>query len=250
MPRFFLDAPLTPGTRVPLPTALSHHALRTLRLVDGDALTLFNGQGGEYSAQLVAPKGETASAEVLAFSAREAELPFRIIVAQGLSGGDKMDWTIEKAVELGAAGIVPLACARSVVRLSAERAAKRVEHWRALVTAACAQCGRNRVPVIEAPRPLTHWLADVPKDALRLVLTPRAEHSLVTHARATHPAGAEGASIYLLVGPEGGLAPEEEQAALVAGFTAVHMGPRVLRTETAAAAALAMLAAVWDDGSA
>lgn len=246
MARFYLDAPLPPGTRIVLPAALAHHALRTLRLADGDALTLFNGQGGEVEARLVAPRGASASADLIAHLDREAELPFRVIVGQGLSGGDKMDWTIEKAVELGAAGIAPLACARSVVRLSGDRAERRVEHWRALVAAACGQCGRNRLPEVQPPQSLTRWLGDLPADAVRLMLAPRATHSLVEEARALGMAGAPPAApLYLLVGPEGGLAPDEEQAALSASFTPVHMGPRVLRTETAAAAALAMLAAVW-----
>jgi len=242
MTRFFLDAPLAAEGRFALPRALTHHALRVLRLRDGDAVTLFNGRGGEYHGRLVAAgqKADSASVEIMAFDPREAELPFAVTIAQGLSGGDKMDWTIEKAVELGAAAIQPLACARSVVRLNAERAAKRQLHWQALVDAACAQCGRNRVPPVHAPAALRDWLSGVPANALKLMLSPRGERALSAIA-APRPDQA----VLLLVGPEGGFAPEEEAAAQAAGFLPVTIGPRILRTETAAAAALAMLAALW-----
>jgi 16S rRNA (uracil1498-N3)-methyltransferase len=240
MARFFIDAELSVGTTLPLPKALSHHALRTLRMADGDGLTLFNGRGGEYAGRLLVSGGRNAEAlvELQAFDEREAELPFAITVAQGLSGGDKMEWTIEKAVELGATAIQPLACARSVVRLSPERAAKRLLHWRALCEAASAQCGRNRVPAVHAPLDPQAWLAQLPASSLKLLLSPRASTALQAVAAPTLP-------VYLMVGPEGGFTPAEEDAAQRAGFLPVSVGPRVLRTETAAAAALAMLYAVW-----
>ena len=256
MPRFYIDCPLTAGARVDLPEALAHHALRTLRLTDGDTLTLFNGQGGEWQARLSAPpgRGARASAELLAFDPREAELSYRVVIAQGLSGGDKMDWTIEKAVELGAAAIQPLACARSVVRLDADRAAKRVRHWQALCESAAAQCGRNRVPAVLAPRALTDWLASVKADLAAaanqanhahqqaLVLVPGARDRL-----AALPRPPAGTTTLLLIGPEGGLDETELAAAGAAGLRPVSLGPRVLRTETAAAAALATLAAAWGE---
>jgi 16S rRNA (uracil1498-N3)-methyltransferase len=242
MARFFIDTDLTPGARITLPTDVARHALRALRLRDGASVMLFNGRGGEYAARLVAAaaRGDTLAADILSFDAREAELPFAITVAQGLSGGDKMEWTLEKAVELGAAAIQPLACARSVVRLSGERAAKRVAHWQALSIAACAQCGRNRLPVIHQPLNMMAWLGTLPADTMRLLLSPRGALHLASMQapRADQP-------VVLLTGPEGGFSPEEENAALAAGFTALNMGPRILRTETAAAAALAMLTAAW-----
>lgn len=242
MTRFYIDTPLTAGSRTELPRELTHHALRVLRMRDGDALTLFNGRGGEYHGRLIAagPKAHVAAVDLLDFDAREAELPFAVTLAQGLSGGDKMEWTIEKAVELGAAAIQPLACARSVVRLTAERAGKRQLHWQALIEAACGQCGRNRVPPVHSPAALRDWLSRVPVEALKLMLSPRGERPLTAIA-----APRTDQSVYLLVGPEGGFAPDEEAAAQAAGFLPVTIGPRILRTETAAAAALAMLAALW-----
>lgn len=244
MTRFFINTALTAGSRIELPHELAHHALRVLRMRDGDALTLFNGRGGEYHGRLSAagPKRSTATVELLEFDPREAELPFAVTVAQGLSGGDKMEWTIEKVVELGASAIQPLACARSVVRLNAERAAKRQLHWQALIEAACGQCGRNRVPPVHAPAALRDWLPKAPADSLKLMLSPRGERPLSAFA-----APRSGQPVLLLAGPEGGFAPEEEAAAQAAGFQPVTIGPRILRTETAAAAALAMLAALWPD---
>ncbi len=243
MPRFYVNAELAVGRRLVLPRDTAQHALRVLRLTNGEVVTLFNGHGGEYVARLVVEdqRKATACVDLLDFDDREAELPFDITVAQGLSGGDKMEWTIEKAIELGAVAIQPLACMRSVVRLSGERALKRMLHWRALCLAACAQCGRNRLPVIHAPLTLDAWLGTVPKSALKLLLSPRGTQHLATVA-APHT----GQPVLLLVGPEGGFTVEEEEAARVAGFTAVSIGPRILRTETAAAAALAMLAGVWN----
>jgi len=242
MARFFLDAPLTPGAILTLPDAIAHHAVRTWRLETGTAITLFNGQGGEYPARLTVGPGRNpvVQAELTGFDPREAELPFAITVAQGLSGGDKMDWTVEKAVELGAAAIQPLACARSVVRLNTERATRRVAHWRALCEAACAQCTRNRVPVVHAPQPVQDWLHALPAGGMRLLLSPRG-----AIAPATLSAPPPGMPVWLMVGPEGGFTTEEEDAARHAGFIALTLGPRVLRTETAAAAALAMLTALW-----
>ena len=172
IPRFYLDTPLTVGE----PCALSHeatrHALRALRLRQGEMLTLFNGSGGEYAAQLIAAREPAAEVQVVRFDPREAELPWAITVAQGLSSGDLMDWTIEKAVELGATTIAPLAMSRSVTRLNGERAASRCKHWQALAIAASEQCGRNRIATIGPVMPLTEWLATLPDATLRLVLAP------------------------------------------------------------------------------
>ncbi len=243
MPRFFLDASVHPGDVLTLPNDLARH-VQVLRLNPGDPLTLFNGQGGEYAARLVEVGRRSAVVEVGEFSAIDVEPPYEITLAQGVAGGDKMDWLIEKAVELGAARFVPLATARSVVRLTDERAARRRMHWQALVQAACEQCGRNRVPAVEAPSEFARWLEAMPAAAaegeLRLMLSPRAQLPF-----AALPAAAPSASVTLLIGPEGGLAPEEEDAAATRGFTALSLGPRVLRTETAGIAVLAALAARW-----
>ncbi len=240
LPRFHVDIPLVVGEPTTLSRAATRHALRALRLRQGEMLTLFNGHGGEYAAQLINAREPEAEVQVIRFDAREAELQWPITVAQGLSSGDRMDWTVEKAVELGAAAIAPLGMARSVVRLSGERAKSRRDHWQALAVAASEQCGRNRVAEVEPVKPLAEWLQALPDATLRLVLAPDGA-SLATLRRP--PVGRR---VVLLVGPEGGFTPEELQTVIEAGFRSTSLGPRVLRTETAAAAAIAMLTALWD----
>jgi len=244
-PRFFVGGAgtaLADGTDFDLPEAVVRH-VQVLRLVPGDAITLFDGRGGCHAATLVEIGKRHALARVGAHDAAEAEPPFRVTLAQGLAGGDKMDWLVEKAVELGACAIQPLQAVRSVVRLSGERALKRQAHWQALVEAACEQCGRNRLPVVAAVANLDTWLAHVDHGGARLLVSPRAEQSLPTYVTA-HKDALLADGVTLLIGPEGGLAPEEEAAALHAGFTAVSLGPRILRTETAGLACLAALNAL------
>jgi len=243
MPRFFVDMPLATGERLALPEDVARH-VQVLRMQPGDALTLFNGQGGQYEARLAELGRRMATVELGAFCALETEPPYRITLAQGIAGGDKMDWLIEKAIELGASRIVPVGTARAVVRLSGERAARRQAHWQALVAAACEQCGRNRVPEVQPPRELSAWLDTLPaaldEGELRLILSPRAAQPFDALPKLAPPA-----TVTLLIGPEGGLAPEEEEAATAHGFTPIALGPRVLRTETAGMAVLAALAARW-----
>jgi 16S rRNA (uracil1498-N3)-methyltransferase len=242
MPRFYVDGPLAVGRTLTLPDDVVRH-VHVLRLQTGDAITLFDGRGGEYRAELTDIAKRAASARIDAHDAREAEPPYRVTLAQGVAGGDKMDWLIEKTVELGVARIAPITAERGVVRLAGERALKRQAHWQALVRAACEQCGRNRVPDVAPPRDLDAWLDDLPAAAdgeLRLLLSPRA-----TLDFASLPAAAPGAPVTLLIGPEAGFSPSEETAILDAGFTALGLGPRVLRTETAGIAVLAALAARW-----
>ena len=243
MPRFFVDSPLAPGDVLRLPDEVARH-VQVLRLTAGDSLTLFNGRGGQHEAELVELGRRSALARIGAFEPADAEPPYRITLAQGIAGGDKMDWLIEKAVELGVARIAPLAAARSVVRLSAERASRRHAHWQAIVRAACEQCGRNRLPEVDTARDFSKWLETLPAPAddgaMRLMLSPRA-----ATAFASLPAAPPAAEVILLIGPEGGLSPEEEDAALAHGFAPLSLGPRVLRTETAGMAVLAALAARW-----
>jgi 16S rRNA (uracil1498-N3)-methyltransferase len=168
------------------------------------------------------------------------ESPLTVTLAQGISSGERMDYTIQKAVELGVCEIQPIACERSVVRLAPERAAKRVAHWQAIAAAACEQCGRNVVPPVLPVVPLARWLATLPSDALRITLSPDGATTL--RALSDVPA-----RILLLVGPEGGLSPAERQDAQNAAFTAARLGPRVLRTETAAITALAAMQTLWGD---
>lgn len=244
-PRFFVggaDAVLAAESDFPLPEPVVRHA-QVLRLAPGDAITLFDGRGGSHAATLVELGKRHAVARIGAHDAAEAEPPFRVTLAQGLAGGDKMDWLIEKAVELGVDAIQPLQATRSVVRLSGERAQKRQAHWQALVQAACEQCGRNRLPQVAPVANFETWLAQSGGAGARLLVSPRAQQSLpalVAERREALIAN----GVTLLIGPEGGLSPEEEQAARQAGFTGVSLGPRILRTETAGLACLATLNAL------
>lgn len=238
MPRFHCPQALHPGSLVELPDHIAHH-LQVLRLAPGAQITLFNGEGGEVTAVLTAIERRRASAEIKLFSPREAELPHALMLAQALPEGAKMDWIIEKSTELGATAIQPLAAQRSVVRLSAERAEKKVAHWRGIIIAACEQCGRNRLPHLAEPVEFSAWIAQ--RDLhRRILLSPRATQSLSDWAR-HHPPQ----PVTLVVGPEGGFSDAEEAAAEKHGALPLAMGPRVLRTETAGLAALAALNAIW-----
>ncbi|GIZ50651.1 16S rRNA (uracil(1498)-N(3))-methyltransferase [Noviherbaspirillum aridicola] len=240
MPRFYCPLPLAVGATVTLPDAIAHH-VHVLRLAAGDTLTLFNGEGGEYAAVLSVIGKRQAQAEVKAFSPREAELPYALTLAQALPEGSKMDWIVEKAVELGAAAIQPLAARRCVVRLSPERAEKKLEHWQAIAAAAAEQCGRNRLTQLGAPMEFNAWMAQSCLHP-RILFSPRAGQELSAWAR-HHPPQA----LTLMIGPEGGFSPEEEDAAIAAGALVLGLGARVLRTETAGLAALAALNACWGE---
>jgi 16S rRNA (uracil1498-N3)-methyltransferase len=243
MPRFFVAAPLAAGETLSLPDDVVRH-IQVLRLQTGDALDLFDGKGGEYRAHLLEIGKRTAIVQLDEFVAREAEPPYRITLAQGVAGGDKMDWLIEKSVELGVSSIVPLTAERGVVRLSSERAVRRQLHWQALVHAACEQCGRNRVPEVSPAKDLQAWLNGLPSAGtgeLRLMLSPRAERGF-----ASLPVAAPAAPITIAIGPEAGFSPGEEAAMVDAGFTPLGLGARVLRTETAGIAVLAALAGRWE----
>jgi 16S rRNA (uracil1498-N3)-methyltransferase len=240
MPRFYCAQPLPVGAIVELPEAVAHH-LHVLRHGPGDELVLFNGEGGQVRARLAELGKRRASADVVAHEAVEAELPCRVMLAQGLPEGSKMDWIVEKAVELGVTAIQPLAARRSVVKLSGERADKRIAHWQGVAVSAAEQCGRNRLAEVAPVQDFGRWIAQPAGGGVRILLSPRADASLAQWARAGGPRDAT-----LLIGPEGGFSPEEEDAALAAGALPLSMGPRVLRTETAGLAALAVLAAAWD----
>ena len=242
-PRFYCPIPLAEGLRADLPEGAARHAVRALRLRVDDALTLFDSAGGEYAARIASVERERVGVEVLAWRNVECESPLSVTLIQALQAGDKMDLTVQKAVELGVGQIVPVISRRSVVRLSGERAQRRVEHWRGVVASACEQCGRNRVPEVAGLEGLERWLDKAPVPGVRrLMLAPGAVHTL-----ATLPAPAPGERIELLIGAEGGLAPEEMQAAIAAGFAGIRLGPRILRTETAGLAALAAMQCLWGD---
>ncbi|WP_291988186.1 16S rRNA (uracil(1498)-N(3))-methyltransferase [Candidatus Accumulibacter sp. ACC007] len=242
-PRFHCPIPLLVGARVELPERVAHHALKVLRLRSGAALTLFTGSGGEYSARIALVERSRVSVEVLGWSPIERESPLAITLVQALQAGEKMDLTVQKAVELGVQRIVPVISRRSVVRLAEERALRRLEHWRGVVAAAGEQCGRNRLPEVTAPESIGDWLARRPEsDVLRLLLSPASGCSLMGV-----PAPVPGTRVELLIGAEGGLAPEEMQLASQCGFLSVRLGPRILRTETAGLAALAAIQFLWGD---
>jgi len=238
MSRFYVALPLAVGSTVDLPEAVAHH-VHVVRLAPGDVITLFNGEGGEYTAVLASVEKRRASAEIKAHTARDTELPYAITLAQALPEGTKMDWIIEKAVELGVAAVQPLAARRCVVRLSGERAEKKLGHWQAVIVAASEQSGRNRLARLAPLEDYKDWIAQNDLHR-RVILTPRATESLASWARHQPPQ-----ALTIMVGPEGGFSDEEEQAALAQGALALSMGPRVLRTETAALAALAALNASW-----
>jgi 16S rRNA (uracil1498-N3)-methyltransferase len=231
-PRVYLEADLAGGGEVFLEDAPSHHLARVLRLREGDALTVFNGRGGEWDAEFIGRR----RVRLGSFSAVERESPLQVTLLQGVSSGERMDFTIQKAVELGVAAIQPVFTKRSVVRLEGNRASARVAHWRKIAIAACEQCGRNRIPAV---RPLLA-LQDYRMDAAgtRIVLSPHGGSIKKVNI---------GSEATLAAGPEGGFAPEEHAALERDGFVPASLGPRVLRTETAALAALAALNALLGD---
>jgi 16S rRNA (uracil1498-N3)-methyltransferase len=239
IPRIHQPGSLASGAVVELSDSAANHVTRVLRLSAGAALTLFNGEGGEYAAHLHEVGKRSATAAVGEFSARETESPLAITLAQGIAKGERMDYTIQKATELGVVRLVPLVTERCNVRLSGERWEKKLQHWQAVAVSACEQCGRNRIPVIEHPLSLETWLAQ-DQNELRLTLDPLADGGIA--AIADTPS-----QVSLLVGPEGGLSEVELKSAQRAGYRGIQLGPRVLRTETAGVAALAVLQARWGD---
>ena len=228
------------GRPWPLPEAVAHHAVRVLRLLPGDALTLFTGMGGEYAATLVRADRKSAIVQIDAFADVQRESPLATLLVQALAANDAMDFAVRKAVEAGVTAIQPIVTLRSARMPDGERGAKRLAHWRQIAIAACEQCGRNRVPDVRPAVPVAQWLAVRDRNVLGLVVAPDAlaAFALVDVA----PTAVE-----FLIGPEGGLTPAEVDAARAAGMTAMRLGPRILRTETAGVAMLALLQSRWGD---
>ena len=237
MPRFYVDQPLRPGSTIVLPEDGAHHAVHVLRVRAGDEVTLFNGRGGEYRSRLAAIERLKVMVDVLAHDPVERESPLRVTLVQGVSAGEKMDFTIRKAVELGVAQIQPLLAAASVARPKGERAASRLAHWQRVAVSACEQCGRNRIPLV---LPLVA-AADYRNDGneMKVLLSPRSDLRFSTLKFS--------GAVTLAAGPEAGFDAEEEGAFARSGFVPAKLGPRVLRTETAALAALAALSALAGD---
>lgn len=249
---FFPEAGLRAGAQIDLPAGAARH-VQVLRLQPGAPLTLFDGSGGQWSAQVLRMGRSTVEVAVGAHAAVERELPFAVTLAFAMPANDRMDDLVEKATELGASALQPLMSERSVLRLAGERAERKREHWQAVAIAACAQCGRNRPPEVAAVRALDDWLAGLQRPASPPAAsrpsTPGDGPGAARILLATGPAlpwtecaaGAPSAGFLLLSGPEGGFSAAEEAAARAAGFRAASLGPRVLRADTAPLAALAAL---------
>jgi 16S rRNA (uracil1498-N3)-methyltransferase len=252
--RVFVEADLTPGSIVELPPDTASHLAKVLRARSGDELILFNGDGCEFAGVIEAVRGSRVSALVGDGRPVDRESPFVITLVQCVPRGDRMDFIVQKATELGVARIVPVLSQRSVVRLDKAHAESKSAHWRAVAVSACEQCGRNRLPAVEAAQPLLSYLGEPARGSgTRLVFEPQSP----PHARtAAHgPGGAAsldgtatpGGAAEIAIGPEGGFASDELEAFRVAGYSQVGLGPRILRSETAAIAALVWLQARFGD---
>lgn len=235
MPRFYCPVPLADGALVALPAGAARH-VQVLRLQPGDTLTLFNGAGGEFDATVTRMGRSDVQVEIGVHTPIEREATRAVHLAIGTPANERMDWLIEKATELGVAGIQPLLAERSVLKLQGERAGKKLAHWQGVAIAACEQCGRNRVPTLQAPASLAAWLG-TSLPASRLLLSLQADSQPLAQHMTRLPPG----PVLFLSGPEGGLSPAEEAAARARGFAPVSLGPRTLRAETAPLAALAAL---------
>lgn len=240
-PRFHCPFPLAANQRIELPDALAHHAVRVLRLRDGSPITLFDGAGGHYPGTLEI-EGRRAWAQLGEHEDVDLELPVQTVLVQGIAGGDKMDWIVEKAVEMGVSQVVPITAQRSVIQLSGDRREKRLRHWQRIAVAAGEQCGRNRIMNVAPPQSLMNWLETADPALLRLACHPEAGANLADAVQ-DHQG-----PLALMIGPEGGWSDEELTLMQQHELTLVHFGRRILRTETAGIALMAALAAIkrWD----
>jgi 16S rRNA (uracil1498-N3)-methyltransferase len=237
--RVHVDAVLQPGTLVELPSGTAAHLAKVLRARAGDPLVLFSGDGREFAGVIEKVHGSRVTAAVGEGRNIDRESPLAITLIQCVPRGDRMDFVVQKATELGVARIVPVLSRRSVMRLDEKQAESKAAHWRAVATAACEQCGRNRLPIVDAPLQLINYLGDAPVSGVRLLLDP--EH------RSMGPAHIAATGVEIATGPEGGFAPEELEAFRVAKFRGLSLGPRILRTETAAIAAVTWLQTRFGD---
>lgn len=240
IPHVYTPQDLRPGRTLTLEEKSSHHILRVLRMPQGARLTLFNGDGHDYPATLETVTGKRACLRVDTCRNAERESPLHITLGQAISRGERMDYTLQKSVELGVARITPLWSQRTQVRLDGKRLDKRMAHWQAVLIAACEQSGRTRLPVLDSPQELKAWCRTREEHQTGLMLDPHAGLSLQAVPR-------PGAGIVLLIGAEGGLSQNETEAATAAGFIGIRLGPRILRTETAALAAIGALQTLWGD---
>ncbi|PXX93766.1 16S rRNA (uracil(1498)-N(3))-methyltransferase [Marinobacter vulgaris] len=239
IPRIYTDSPLDEGASAELDDNAAHHVGRVLRMQPGQELLLFNGDGNDYPATITDAGKKRLEVQVGRPVINVTESPLEIVLGQTLSKGDRMDYAVQKAVEMGVTRIVPLTTERCDVKLKGDREDKRLRHWQSVAVSAAEQCGRARVPEILPVMPLADWFVHTSDCDLRLVLHHRTEHSLDTLTRP--------ARVALMIGPEGGLSPDEITAAETAGFLPVALGPRILRTETAPIAAMALCQWLWGD---
>ncbi|HZP11190.1 MAG TPA: 16S rRNA (uracil(1498)-N(3))-methyltransferase [Nevskiaceae bacterium] len=236
--RVYVEAALREGVTVALPEAVAHHLTSVLRMRAGEAFVIFNGEGGEFDATLDAISKKSVTARIAAHRDVDRESPLSVTLAQCVSKGERMDYTVQKAAELGATEIVPLTSTNSVVKLDAERWEKKLEHWRGVVVSAAEQSGRTRIPKLYPVTPIAQWLGQA--QGAKIILAIGATQSLRSMKKPDGP-------IALLAGPEGDFSADELRAARSAGFESIGMGPRILRTETAGIAALAAIQALWGD---
>jgi len=238
--RVYVNQVLGIGMEFTLPEDAFRHLVQALRMRPGEGFIAFNGQGGEYAASMLDVGKRAATARIDAFDAVDRESPLQLTLAQCVAKGDRMDYTVQKAVELGISRIVPLVSSRSVVRIDGDRWERKIEHWQGVIASACEQSGRTRLPLLDAPQNLNAWLDAAREPALELTLDPKAMQTLRSLVKPVGP-------VTLLVGPEGGLSDQEIEHAARSGFAGLRIGPRVLRTETAGVATLAAIQSVWGD---
>jgi len=238
-PRIYTPQPLTPNSTLALDAEAAHHVGRVLRMQSGDALILFNGDGNEYPAAITSVDKKSVQVALEAANTIDRESPLTIHLAIAISKGERMDWVIQKATELGVTEITPLQTERVEVRLNNEREEKKLSHWQAIAISACEQCQRNRIPTINSSQSLSSWLDSVNAEA-KFVLHHRSEVALESYAQKPR-------SVALLIGPEGGLSEAEIILAEKKDFAPLRLGPRVMRTETAPIAALSILQFLWGD---
>ncbi len=236
IPRFYIQDAIPSSGSYSLPDGASHHASRVLRLVEGDAVVLFDGSGKEFECRVSQAKKSGMAVEIMGCEEIDRESGVRVTLVQSLCSNEKMDWVVQKAVELGAEKIQAVEARRSVVRLSGERARRREEHWRSVAISACEQCGRNVIPEIPEIVPLDHWVASG-HEGLKLLLS--------IEGAPFRDFSAPQGNVFVLIGPEGGLTPEEVHFARSTGFRDAKLGSRILRTETAGLAALAAIDCLW-----
>lgn len=239
-PRFYCNVKLGPGAQLNLPEQPAHHASRVLRMKPGDALVLFNGDGNNYPGEITHISKDGVKVKIGDPVITKVESSLDVTLAQAISSGDRMDFTLQKAVELGISHIQPIAAERSVTKLQGDKAERRREHWQQVVISACEQSGRASLPEVAPPTSLATWLGNLKPFELKLMLSPEGNTTLHDLAK---PAGA----VCILIGCEGGFSSHEQAAAESCGFSGIRLGPRVLRTETAALATLAAMQTLWGD---